>query len=177
MVTMVDNKNESSNLTSYDDGLTFSHAFRVLLDKHLKARINGNYRDFSLIIPAMVNGAFSCELFFKSLINKTVKEDQFTKFKIHNLLELYRKVEDLDSALAADVYTKFNCVMSLKKGKTYSYDDFIDKLSEYNSSFVDIRYFYEPKKTQTVYDLDFLEGIVATLESICIIEFGERPQK
>ena len=63
---MVDNKNESSNLTSYDDGLTFSHAFRVLLDKHLKARINGNYRDFSLIIPAMVNGAFSCELFFKA---------------------------------------------------------------------------------------------------------------
>ena len=43
--------------------------------------------------------------------------------------------------------------------------------------------FFSPDEPQSTYhftlccDLDFLEGIVATLESICIIEFGERPQK
>ena len=72
-------------LTSYDDGLAFAHSFRVLLEKHMQSRVAMNYKDFSLIIPAMVNGAFACELFLKSLFTNEVHG--------HKLDELLSKLE------------------------------------------------------------------------------------
>ena len=51
--------------SAYDSALMFSSPFKILLTEHMLARTTRNYEKFTLLIPAMVNGAFACELFLK----------------------------------------------------------------------------------------------------------------
>ncbi len=158
------------NLTSYDDGLAFAHSFRVLKEKHMQGRMTLNYMDFSLIIPAMVNGAFACELFLKSLFTNEVHG--------HKLDELFSKLEKEDKNIYDLIVSR--CIISLNaSSNNKKYDDsaFINELNTVSNLFVEIRYFYEPTQHSKSYNIDFIEVLVGVLENICENKFGSRPKK
>ena len=92
------------SFSSYDDGLIFVHSFDILIELHLKSRITMNYQDFQLIIPAIVNGAFACELFMKSLLSNSIHE--------HNLKKLFLKLEEDDKNTYDEIIS--NCIKLLK---------------------------------------------------------------
>ena len=154
-------------LTSYDDGLAFSHSFRTLFEKHMQGRITMNYKDFSLVIPAMVNGAFACELFLKSLFTKEVHG--------HKLDELLTKLEKEDKA-TYDLIV-YRCISNLNvSNNKYDKVSFMNELNTISNSFVEIRYFYEATSSKS-YNLDFIRVFVGVLESVCEDRFGPRPTK
>ena len=156
-------------LTSYDDGLTFAHSFRVLLEKHMQSRVTMNYKDFSLIIPAMVNGAFACELFLKSLFTNEVHG--------HKLDELLSKLEKEDKSTHDVIVSR--CISALNSSSnntTYDDTSFINDLNTISNLFVEIRYFYEPAMHTKTYNLAFIGVFVGVLESVCESKFGSRPK-
>ena len=147
---------EIDTFTSYDDGLAFAHSFRVLMKKHMQSRMTMDYKDFSLIIPAMVNGAFACEL-LDELLSKLEKEDK----KTYDLIVL-------------------RCILALKaSSNNNTYDDvaFINDLNTISNLFVEIRYFYEPSLHAKAYNLAFIGVFIGVLEIICESKFGSRPKK
>ena len=158
-----------ATLTSYDDGLAFAHSFRVLMEKHMQSRMTMDYKDFSLIIPAMVNGAFACELFLKSLLTNEVHG--------HKLDDLLSKLEKEDKK-TYDLIV-FRCVLSLKASSNNTYDDvaFINDLNTISNLFVEIRYFYETTLHTKAYNIAFIGVFIGVLETICESEFGLRPKK
>ena len=58
----------AKGFSAYDSALMFSNSFKILLTEHMLERTTGNYEKFTLLIPAMVNGTFACELFLKALL-------------------------------------------------------------------------------------------------------------
>lgn len=158
-----------ATLTSYDDGLAFAHSFRVLMEKHMQSRMTMDYKDFSLIIPAMVNGAFACELFLKSLLTNEVHG--------HKLDDLLSKLEKEDKK-TYDLIV-FRCVLSLKASSNHTYDDaaFINDLNTISNLFVEIRYFYETTLHTKAYNIAFIGVFIGVLETICESKFGLRPKK
>lgn len=149
----------SQSLTSFDFALSYSHAFRVLLNKHYESRLSGNYQDFSLILPLMSIGGFACELFLKSLVDK--------KLKTHKLyFDLYK---NLDTNTSNEIETTVVQCMHLKKNKP-DYDSlrFKSDFMKQDRLFEDFRYLYEPKKDkpQVVYNIDFTEVLVSALQTI-----------
>lgn len=157
------------NLTSYDDGLAFAHSFRVLMEKHMQGRMTMNYKDFSLIIPAMVNGALACELFLKSLFTSKVHG--------HKLDELLSKLEKEDKNIYNLIVSR--CIITLNassNNKKYDYTAFITELNIISNLFVEIRYFYEPTQQSKFYNIDFVGVLVVVLENICERKFGSRPK-
>lgn len=161
---------EIDTFTSYDDGLAFAHSFRVLMKKHMQSRMTMDYKDFSLIIPAMVNGAFACELFLKSLFTNEVHG--------HKLDELLSKLEKEDKKTYDLIVLR--CILALKaSSNNNTYDDvaFINDLNTNSNLFVEIRYFYEPSLHAKAYNLAFIGVFIGVLEIICESKFGSRPKK
>ncbi|MBC8570619.1 hypothetical protein [Zongyangia hominis] len=154
-------------LSAYDSALMFSNAFHFLLHKHMSARITGNYEEFALVVPAIVNGAFACELFLKSLLI-----DPPRGHKLYH--DLFCK---LDPSIAYEIETIVIECFKLKKETTINSDQFIPYFKTIDRSFEEFRYFYEPKdkKEMKAYNIDFIEVLVFSLRAICEQRFGIRP--
>lgn len=154
------------HLTAYDSALMFSNSFKILLDRHMTARLTGNYEDFALLVPAMVNGAFACELFLKSLFKKQIRG--------HRLYtELY---QELDSSIKKEIKTVVIERMKRKKNTVINSDKFEMELINIERVFEEFRYIYETNNTENkVYNIDFIEVLVFSLRGICEQKFGKRP--
>lgn len=136
----------------------------------MQGRMKLNYKDFSLIIPAMVNGAFACELFLKSLFTNEVRG--------HKLDELLSKLEKEDKITYDLIVSR--CILALNASlNNQKYDNaaFINELNTVSNLFVELRYFYEPTQNSKSYNIDFIRVFVGVLENICESKFGPRPKK
>ena len=155
------------NFSAYDAALMFSYSFKFLYHRHLSARITGSYEDFGLIVPAMVNGAFACELFLKSLLKNSPRGH-----KLYN--DLFCK---LDLYTAKELETIVIECFKKKKNTIINSEQFILNLKIVDRAFEELRYFYEPKDNykQKVYNLDFIEVLVFSLKAICEQKYGVRP--
>ena len=152
---------------AYDSALMFSNAFRILLNKHMSARITGSYEDFALLVPAMVNGAFACELFLKALLEVSLRGH-----KLYN--DLFCK---LDLSTAQEIETVVIECFKKKKNTVINSEQFISNFKTIERSFEEFRYFYEPQNNNEirVYHIDFVEVLVFSLRAICEQRFGVRP--
>lgn len=139
-------------------GKMFAHSFRVLMEKHISARTAMNLQDFKLIVPALVNGAFSAELFIKYLI-----DEKMISHNLSSLMERLKKtsVQKYENIIHDTIYTMN------QKMITYNEQEFQKDLEACSNMFEKIRYIYEPTKNDVVYNLDFLESFIAALESQC----------
>ena len=161
---------EQEAFTAYDTGRMFYHGFVTLMKIHDEARTTGNYADLTLLIPSMTNGAFAIELFLKSLLSQPVRG--------HRLYVLYQELERQDGATT--LLIQLACIMFMrKKLKKPSYDekDFRDDFKKHERMFEEIRYFYEPRKKDLQYSIDFIYILAGVLCKICEFKFGPRPLK
>ena len=152
---------------AYDSALMFSNALRILLNKHISARATGSYEDFAFIVPAMVNGAFACELFLKALLGTPLRGH-----KLYN--DLFCK---LDLSTAQEIETVTIECLKKKKNTIINSEQFISNFKVIERSFEEFRYFYEPQNSNEmkVYNIDFLEALVFSLRAVCEQRFGIRP--
>lgn len=157
----------AKELSAYDSALMFSNAFKILFDKHMSARLTGNYGDFALLVPAMVNGAFACELFLKSLLKVPLRGH-----RLYN--DLFCR---LDPSTAQELETVVIECFLRKKNTVFNSENFISTFKTIEKSFEEFRYFYEPKDNDEmkVYNIDFIEILVFSLRAICEQRFGVRP--
>ncbi|MEY8282040.1 hypothetical protein AAK917_12390 [Oscillospiraceae bacterium 52-8] len=155
------------SFSAYDTALIFSNTFKILFDKHMLARMTGNYEEFALVISAIANGAFACELFLKSLLTAPLRGH-----RLYN--DLFCK---LDPLTAQEIETLVIECFKRKKEKTISSEEFFSNFKNLERSFEEFRYFHEPKygDKEKVYNLDFLEVLVFSLREICEKKFGVRP--
>ena len=145
----------------------FSNAFRILLNKHISARETGIHEDFALLVPAMVNGAFACELFLKSLLEVPLRG--------HKLYDdLFCK---LDLSTAQEIETVVIKSFIKKRSTVINSEEFISNFKNIERAFEEFRYFYEPQNNNEmrVYNIDFVEVLVFSLRAICEQRFGIRP--
>lgn len=92
---------------------------------------NDGYTSYSVVnIPAIVNAAFACELYLKSIINK--------KVYTHNLLELFQL---LNTDLQLSIEQEANCKLQ-KQNQDYYFKSCLERAS---NVFEDWRYIYEEK--------------------------------
>ena len=124
----------------------------------MDARKTLELQDFSLIIPILVNGAFSAELFLKYLIGLETKG--------HNLYSLMNRLNNIDHEKYENVIEVTIYAMNSRNLK-YDRRKFNDDLQACSKVFEKVRYIYEPCQSEIVYNLDFLECFVAALESLC----------
>ena len=157
----------AKGFSAYDSALMFSNSFKLLLDEHMLARITGNYEKFAFVVPAMVNGAFSCELFLKALLEVPLRGH-----KLYN--DLFCK---LDLFTAQEIETVVIECFKKKKNTVINLEQFISNFKTIERSFEEFRYFYEHQNNNEmkVYNIDFLEVLVFSLRAICEQRFGIRP--
>ena len=157
----------AQGFSAYDSALMFSNSFKILLSEHMLARTTGNYAKFTLLIPAMVNGAFACELFLKALL-----EAPHRGHKLYN--DLFCK---LDLSTAQEIETVTIECLKKKKNTIINSEQFISNFKTIERSFEEFRYFYEPQNNieMKVYNIDFLEVLVFSLRAICEQKFDVRP--
>ena len=164
-------------LTAYDNGRGFANAFRCLL-KHScfqALSISGNYDDASMIMPTIVNGAFACELFLKALIKEPVKG--------HSIVTLFNKYANENHGICKIIEDLcIKQMIEIKQEKNYNSDSYHRDLFAIDKAFEELRYWHEPvaensKRGNTIYNLGFLDVLVALLESLCIAKYGKRPME
>lgn len=122
----------------------------------------------SYSIPGIVNSAFSCEVFLKSLLvyHEATLED--VKEIKHHLFELWKeyKCKDLSTATLLE---KQICYL-------YKSEDtalFNEKLKEISDAFYDWRYVYEDKKRLSA-DRNFMRYLRDVLrENCCVIYYSQ----
>ncbi|MDD2714485.1 MAG: HEPN domain-containing protein [Candidatus Wallbacteria bacterium] len=100
-----------------------------------------------LMVPGVVNYAFSIELYLKYLL---VKNNQSSKG--HELIKLFTM---LDSSMRQEI-------INLTK---YSNSDFDDLFSKHSNGFVEWRYIHEQEK-EVVINIDFMRRLLDSIESI-----------
>lgn len=100
------------------------------------------------LIPSIVNMAFSCELYLKSLLS-----DGNSEARGHDLYELFSRLPE--------------CLKSSVLNSQYFMGDnkFYDKLCENRAVFLNWRYAYESGKEKTV-DIMFLEKFALVLHDL-----------
>ena len=125
--------------SAYDSALMFSSSFKILLTEHMLARTTRNYEKFTLLIPAMVNGAFACELFLKALLGTPLRGH-----KLYN--DLFCK---LDLSTAQEIETVTIECLKKKKNTIINSEQFISNFKVIERSFEEFRYFYEPQYSGT----------------------------
>ena len=157
----------TKGFSAYDSALMFSNSFKILLNEHISARTTGNYERFALVVPAMVNGAFACELFLKALLEVPLRGH-----KLYN--DLFCK---LDLSSAQEIETVAIECFKKKKNTVINSEQFISNFKTIERSFEEFRYFYEPQNDNEmkVYNIDFLEILVFSLRAICEQRFDIRP--
>lgn len=126
---------------------------------------NIQYRTHFHTVSGIVNSAFACEVFIKSLLvlhGKTV-----TDIKCHELKILWDKfkVEDCETALSVE--------SSLREWFDSKNENMFDELiSEVSNSFEYWRYIYEQQNSRL--NINFLKGFRCLLREICCMKFFEK---
>lgn len=158
--------------TAYDNGIGFANAFRLLLSRTSLSALSKSqsYTDATMIMPTIVNGALACELFLKALIND--------KCYGHSILELLNEAEQKNPGMKQNLQSQCISFMQTRKGNNeYTEEKYGEDLKRFDKSFVVLRYWHEPRQSTAdeVYSLDFLEVLVAILQTLCIQKYGTRP--
>ena len=164
---MEDSGKNSGAFQAYDTGLAFAHAVEVLLCQYDKGMHMLNYKDVMLSIPIIVNVAFACELFLKSLLAEPSRT--------HLLKELFLELGKQDNCLYDKVMQQ--SIFELKKiYDGYNEDKFWNDLGHINKAFEELRYMHEPKNIpEQRYNLDFLCRFCFVLRKNCEDKYGPRP--
>lgn len=160
------------SFTAYDNGIGFANAFRLLLSKTSLTALSksGSYTDATMIMPTITNGALACELFLKALIKD--------KCHGHSLLELLNEADQKNPGVKQKIQSQCVSLMQIHKGnKEYTDVKFAEDLNQFDKAFVVLRYWHEPRisTVDEVYSLDFLEVLVAVLQTLCVQKYGPRP--
>jgi hypothetical protein len=120
-------------------------AFKKSAERSLERRPLPNWQIESFIVPAVVNLAFSIELYLKFLLAKN-------KIPSHKLLGLFNS---LDPSIKQDIINLTN----------YDKDEFEELLKKHSEAFVEWRYIYERNISINV-DLEFMRKLIECIESI-----------
>lgn len=158
---------DSGIISAYDTGLMFSNAFKLLINQHVLERGSLDYDGFALVVPAMVNGAFACELFLKSLLNEATRGH-----KLYS--DLFCKLDQTSQQLVESVFTE---VYRNETGVTMTTEQFTSEFKAIERTFEELRYFYETKENSKskVYNIGFMNVLVSSLRGICEEKLGKRP--
>ena len=122
-------------------------AFKKSAERSLERRPLPNGQIESLIVPAVVNLAFSIELYLKFLLTKNKKQ-----CRGHKLLDLFNS---LDSTVKQEII----------KLTEYDEEEFKILLSKHTEAFVEWRYFYERNENINV-NIEFMKKLIDCVESI-----------
>ncbi len=122
-------------------------AFKKSAERSLEPRqlINGQIEFY--VVPAVVNLAFSIELYLKYLLTKNKKQ-----CKSHELLDLFNS---LDSTVKQEII----------KLTEYDEEEFKILLSKHTGVFVKWRYLNEKNESINV-DIEFMKKLIDSVESI-----------
>ncbi len=145
-----------------NDGAIFERAYDVLLTQMNDGVIrayNGDKTgiiDASLFVAVVVNGAFACELYLKSMLPNNIHK--------HRLDELYAE-------LSVNIQNEIRnmTVKNMKKilpDKEYSSKEFDNDITNMGNSFVEWRYFYEMKSKNT--SPQFLKAFMQAITSVAV---------
>lgn len=108
----------------------FAEAYRRCIKEENPMENNCCVKYSVVNIPAIVNAAFACELYLKSIINK--------KVRTHNLLELFKLLDiDIQALIEQEVNGNLQNL-----NRNYSFKLYLEKAS---CVFEDWRYIYEEK--------------------------------
>lgn len=124
-----------------NNGVIFQHAFDILNSRTQLAIVKRTAGEdtpndkvdleLALFVPAVVNGAFACELFMKAMLPKNTRG--------HKLQELFN---DLDTNIQDRI--KNNTLVRIKKfSESYTDVDFYTDLTHNGNIFSEWRYFHE----------------------------------
>lgn len=114
-------------------------------EKHLEA--NDTLQCF---IPGMVNMAFSCELFLKSMQNSV---------RTHRIDNLYNGLEE---SIRIEIKRRTMEIL-MQSGSQYTEDKFDESLENIASVFSEWRYFFENQITNGFTNLEFLKAFSKAL--------------
>jgi len=145
------------NLQALENAHMFNRAYVLLNERMQSGAKIYNEEDMKLIVPVVINCAFSCELFIKAML-KTVP-------KKHTLDELFK-------ALEPDVAARIQEFMIEYMGRVkdgYSDENFLCDLEKNGNAFYEWRYFHEGTRDLRV-DLQFLSGFLTCLKVVSVIE-------
>ena len=153
--------------SSYDSGLMFYSAFELLFQKYILSRAVGDGKGILLVIPALVNGSFACELFLKALLAKPTRGHRLYS-------DLYCK---LDSQTASEIEHKVIDHFKNEKNTIIDSGQFRLNFMAEEKDFEELRYFYEPGKPgeEKSYNVDFVAVLVVSLKEICEQRVGQSP--
>ncbi len=121
--------------------------FKKSAERSLEKRPFPNGKFEILAVPAVVNLAFSIELYLKFLLAKNGKQ-----CRGHKLLDLF---DLLDSTIQQEIIDLTD----------YDKDEFKSLLSKHTEAFVEWRYMYE-KDVSISADLKFMRKLIDCVESI-----------
>jgi hypothetical protein len=119
-------------------------SFKQASERCLEARNLSSVTFQMLVVPAVVNIAFSAELFLKFLI-----ASKGVKIKSHNLLDLYSSLEELTKSEIVNL-------------TSYKREEFEQILKIHSELFVEWRYVHERFTAKA--DLRFMKQFVDSLE-------------
>ena len=136
---------------------TFENTYHTLMNIVETGTMNQDKEKLSYFVPAVINGAFACELYLKSLNPST---------KGHNLKKLYDSLSDGEKEFIDNLMTR---TQKEKHGNNYTVDDFHRALEENSDAFVDWRYFYEDDKKCNV-DNNFIKDLMAIFRGCVTLE-------
>ena len=122
-------------------------AFKKSAERSLEQRSLPNGQIESFLVPAVVNLAFSIELYLKFLLAKNE-----TPSRGHKLLDLF---DSLDSTMKQEIIDLTN----------YDKDEFELLLSKHTEAFENWRYIHESNERREV-DIIFMRKLIACVESI-----------
>lgn len=122
-------------------------AFKKSAERSLEQRPSPNGQIESFIVPAVVNLAFSIELYLKFLLAKNE-----TPSRGHKLLALF---DSLDSTTKQEIIDLTN----------YDKDEFESLLSKHTEAFVEWRYLHE-RTVSIGAVLEFMKKLVDCVESV-----------
>lgn len=162
------------SFTAYDNAICFANAFRLLNSKsNIHALMQSHSAsDASLAMPTIVNGAFACELFLKSLLNEPPRVGK----EAHSLVSLLNQY-DLEQPGKKE-YIMQACIQAMNSAcKESKYDEtaFLSDLQVMDTSFMSVRYWHEPKTANfdQTYNLGFLIVLIEVLQHECSKAHGK----
>lgn len=127
------------------NALMFDHAYMILYEKFQQGVMSKDLKEMALFVPMVVNCAFSCELFLKSMLPA-----ETAGHKLYHQL-----FKELDIEVSDKIKKSIITVMQTEKSKSYSEEDFECDLKKNENAFPNWRYFHEGKK-YCEFDLVFM---------------------
>ena len=156
-----------NTLTVYDNALGFANTFHLLFNKTSIQALSASESvvDATMIMPTIVNGVFACELFLNALLAR--------QYRTHLIIKLMETLDDTQPDIANRI--KRICITAMqqiKRDSAYSDKRYMQDMKTFDQAFEDLRYWHEPFKPNdtrkdAVYNLAFLDVLVATLQSVC----------